>query len=189
MGFILYPGSKRYVGDDYNLTQRVPKRLTKVGVTVDETIEKVLDWIVRLRLDYIQLHGKESAEYCRELHTMGFGVIKAFGIDENFDFQILDEYQNWIDYFLFDTKTKLHGGSGQKFNWEILSNYKLQKPFFLSGGIGPDDFQLNDIPDDLPLHAIDINSRFETKPGFKDINLLEKFMTNFRTFNTSESEI
>ena len=124
-------------------------------------------------LDAVQLHGTESPAFCREILTLNVEVIKAFGVDEHFDFNILNEYTDSVDYFLFDTRTPAHGGSGKLFDWTLLQQNKTTKPFFLSGGI--DIEQLDEIRqiDDSRLYAIDVNSRFEISPGMKDYTKLE----------------
>jgi phosphoribosylanthranilate isomerase len=180
IGFILYPESKRYLGSDYKLEVEIPSQIKRVGVFVNEVIEEVFRWINLLDLDLVQLHGDEPEEYCKELNKMNVPVIKAFGMDEHFDFSLLKPYEPYCEYFLFDTKTDLKGGSGKKFNRNILKKYNSEKPFFLSGGIGPEDTAIvNDLPD-LPLHAIDINSRFEEAPGIKNIELIARFITELR---------
>ena len=181
IGFILYPKSKRFLGEDYVLAADIPGSIRKVGVFVNALIRDIFRWTNPLHLDFAQLHGSEPPEYCRELQKMNIRVIKAFGIDENFDFDILNPYQPYCDYFLFDTKTSQHGGSGRKFNWQKLQEYTLEKPFFLSGGIGPEDAARFKTKNDLPIHALDINSRFEDEPGLKNISLVEQFITKIRS--------
>lgn len=190
IGFILYPGSIRFVGHDYELSPGLlPASIQRVGVFVNELIPEIVKWINRLGLHMVQLHGKESPEYCRELSRMNIRVIKAFGIDEQFDFGILQEYEPWCEFFLFDTKTEKHGGSGEKFSWDILGNYTLSKPFFLSGGIGPEDAEmLRGLPP-LPVYALDINSRFEKEPACKDIAAVGRFIKQLKTKNNKSSEI
>lgn len=175
IGFIFYPGSKRFIGDlDPSLIKNIPENIKATGVFVNEELEAVKTAIVTYHLKAVQLHGQESAAYCGALN--GYTeVIKAFGIDESFDFRTLDEYQAHIDYFLFDTQTPDHGGSGKTFSWQLLENYKNEKPYFLSGGIGIDQLaELGKIKDER-LHAIDVNSKFERSPGLKDTALLSTF--------------
>lgn len=125
-------------------------------------------------LQIVQLHGNESAAYCSELKKQNIKIIKVFSIANNFDFENLKPFETVADYFLFDTKGKLPGGNGTKFNWKILQNYSSKKPFFLSGGIGIDE--INNIKNlNLPIFAIDINSKFETEPGLKNIALIKQF--------------
>ncbi len=180
IGFILFPGSKRYLGDDYHLEEAIPSGIQKVGVFVNATLDVVLGWYNRLALDYVQIHGNEPAEYCQELSQMGIRVIKAFGVDTDFDFSRLKAYRPWCEYFLFDTKTSGHGGSGKQFDWRLLSGYTLDTPIFLSGGIGPGDVEALQQIQGLPIHAIDINSCFEEAPAVKNIALLEQFFSSFR---------
>lgn len=175
IGFIFYPGSKRFIGDlDPLLIKNIPAIIKATGVFVNEELETVKNAIVTYNLKAVQLHGQESAAYCESLK--GYAeVIKAFGIDENFDFDTLDEYQAYTDYFLFDTQTPDHGGSGKTFSWQLLGNYKNGKPYFLSGGIGADQLAELETIKDERLYAIDVNSKFELSPGLKDTVLLSTF--------------
>jgi phosphoribosylanthranilate isomerase len=175
MGFILYPGSKRFIAAlDASVIRDIPATIKTTGVFVDEDLEIVKNAVERYHFKAVQLHGAESPAYCRELKAVA-EVIKAFGVDESFDFDTLNAYDNAVDYFLFDTQTAEHGGSGKTFNWQLLENYKLQKPYFLSGGIGAGHaaelLQIND----KRLYAVDVNSRFEHSAGLKDIVLLTEF--------------
>ena len=178
MGFIFYPKSKRFVGNDFVLPE-IPSSVKKVGVFVNESEKNILDVVRKYKIDYLQLHGDESAGFCKSLFQTGkTKIIKAFGVDENFDFSLPTEYENHCEYFLFDTKTKEYGGSGKSFDWKILSNYKLNKPYFLSGGIGSEEvsgirYQVSGVQH---AFAIDVNSKFETEPGLKDVNKLKKLI-------------
>lgn len=183
MGFILYPLSKRYVGQEFELPSSFPNSVKRVGVFVNEILEDLMSWVNQLELDFVQLHGDEPPEYCMELKQMGINPIKSFAISEDFDFAEIEDYLPWIDFILFDTKTPERGGSGKQFNWQILEAYPYEKPFFLSGGIGPDDAKSILEIKGLPLHAIDINSRFEDSPGNKNIDLLKPFIKEIKTRN------
>ncbi|MEN6352064.1 MAG: phosphoribosylanthranilate isomerase [Bacteroidales bacterium] len=178
IGFIFYPGSERYVGKrpDESLFKNIPQGILKTGVFVNEDIPAIINMKKRYELDLVQLHGNESAEYCNSLHNAGLAVIKAFGINESFDFTTLEDYTYACEYFLFDTKTGSRGGSGLKFNWDRIGEYKLKKPFFLSGGIGPDDISSLKQLNHKSFFAVDINSRFEVRPGIKDRIKIEKFI-------------
>lgn len=170
MGFIFYPKSPRYMMETLTpvVLKDIPSGIRKVGVFVNEELERVLDLARMYRLDLLQLHGNESPEYCVECRKH-YPVIKAFGMSDNFDFTLLDQYKNCVDFFLFDTKTDKHGGSGEKFDWTLLKNYCLEIPYFLSGGIGEediDDLLLADIPQGFIL---DVNSKIEIRPGLKDV--------------------
>jgi len=175
LGFIFYPGSKRFVDSlDAEVVKNIPADIKTTGVFVDEKLETVLATIELYQLKAVQLHGNESPEYCAALQGKA-EVIKAFGISESFDFSRLKAYDRVIDYFLFDTQTPGHGGSGQMFNWQLLDKYTLQTPYFLSGGIGLENAaELMGITD-ARFFALDVNSRFELAPGLKDIDLLNQF--------------
>ena len=189
IGFILYPESKRYVGNDYILETEIPCKIKRTGVFVNALLQDVVQWVNRLKLDYVQLHGNEPAEYCKELNEMKIPVIKTFGMDDFFDFNTMRAYDNYCDFFLFDTKSPEHGGSGIKFNWNLLSSYTLSKPFILSGGISPDDLvTVLSLSEKIPLYAIDINSRFETAPGIKNIKMIREFIGSVRKHTLHKSE-
>ena len=175
LGFIFYPGSKRFVDHlDAAVVKNISADIKTTGVFVDEKLETVLATIGLYQLKAVQLHGNESPEYCAALSGKA-EVIKAFGISESFDFNMLKAYEGTADYFLFDTQTPGHGGSGQTFNWQLLDKYTLQTPYFLSGGIGLENAaELMGITD-ARLYALDVNSRFELAPGLKDIDLLNQF--------------
>lgn len=180
MGFIFYKESKRYVGEKFNasILNQLDKDIKKVGVFVNENSSTILDIVARYNLDLVQLHGTESQEDCEEIKK-NVQVIKAFQIDSNFDSSILLTYENCTDYFLFDTKTKGHGGSGIKFDWSLLKNYKINKPYFLSGGI-----ETSDIPSlkEFAPFAIDVNSKFEDKPGLKNIQKLNELLSKTKEY-------
>ena len=191
LGFIFYEKSSRFFS---GIIPELPISIKKVGVFVDASLEFILDKIETHQLDIIQLHGQETPEFCNELRHAELDsashpveIIKVFSIKDHFDFSVLQPYENVCDYFLLDTKGKLPGGNGYTFNWEILKHYPSTKPYFLSGGIG-----LNEVkslksflkqPESKHCYAIDINSKFEIKPGLKDIKELEKFKSSmsFRT--------
>ena len=174
IGFIFWSESSRFVDKK---TPPLDKKIIKTGVFVDATFDYILTKIKDHQLDAVQLHGQESCSYCKVIKDYGLKVIKSFSIKNTFDFNTLEDYENSCDYYLFDTKGKLPGGNGFTFDWKILNEYPSQKPFFLSGGIGVDN--LNEIKKlvktKLPIHAIDVNSKFETAPGNKNIELLKKF--------------
>ncbi len=182
IGFIFYPESKRYVGEDFpvSIIENIPSSVKKVGVFVDELLEHVVRNYNIYGLDYVQLHGKEQAAYCQELMTVKIKVIKAFSIDEYFDPSIPDVYADACNYFLFDTKSPIHGGTGKKFDWNFLHRFSAEKPFFLSGGIGPDDVHLINEMNIPGLEAVDINSRFEQEPGLKNVIDIKSFMNQLK---------
>lgn len=176
MGFIFYPKSKRYVGELNAEFVKGVKEVEKVGVFVNELPEKVVAICNEYGFRYAQLHGKESVEDCRKVKESGIKVMKVFSVGEDFDFSVLGKYEPVADYYLFDTATEGHGGSGKKFNWNILQSYKGNKPYFLSGGIGPDDAEEIIKLKDERIFAVDINSRFEIEPGIKDPAIVKLFI-------------
>ena len=171
VGFIFYPPSPRYIQAIPALD--FPDGVRKVGVFVNETKENILKIAQENNLDYIQLHGKESPDYCAELKGEGLKLIKAFSIFEAFDFSALPHYAAHCDYFLFDTKGDLPGGNGVRFNWNLLHKYTLDTPFMLSGGIGLNDLDRIQEFKHEALIGIDVNSGFEEEPGFKRLDQVQ----------------
>ena len=182
MGFIFYPKSKRFVGSEFSAQtmQSVPESVKKVGVFVDELPENVMEICKKLGLDVAQLHGNETPGYCRKIQDSGLPVFKAFSVDDQFEFSQLEAYSGVCDYFLFDTKGHVPGGTGQKFNWKLLKNYQGDVPFFLSGGIGPDDLEAIRRFEHPRWRGIDINSGFESVPAFKNIEKVKNFIFDIR---------
>lgn len=187
LGFIFYKKSPRFFDDEVIPT--LPPGIKKVGVFVDEEIFQVIYLAHKHSLHVIQLHGNEDKEYVLRLqaHLVLYYpdvlVWKAFGVDDNFNFGQLSIFENKVDAFLFDTKGKEKGGNGYTFNWEILKNYTLKKPFILSGGIGLEEVDLLKelLKTNLPIHTIDVNSRFEIEPGMKDVSAVKKFIDAMET--------
>ncbi len=174
IGFIFYPPSKRFVD---SLDAAWVSRLAganKTGVFVNADEQQVSTCVERYGFQTVQLHGNEDAAYCGQLKESGVTVIKAFGIDEGFDWSRVAAYADTTDYFLFDTQSSGYGGAGVHFDWRLLQGYALEKPFFLSGGIGAENFREALNLGDERLYALDLNSRFETAPGIKDIELLKQ---------------
>ncbi len=216
LGFIFYEKSPR------NFDGEIPEidaSIKKVGVFVDEKIEVVIDLVKKYNITSIQLHGKESVTYIKELichyeecqfersreqndvvisnkktdchdfqiksrNDIPIDIIKVFSIINEFDFSVLEPYEDVVDYFLFDTKGKLPGGNGYTFDWSILEQYPSTKPYFLSGGIGLNEvekikaFKRN--PASKHCYALDVNSKFEMESGLKNIDELEKFKVSLR---------
>ena len=184
MGFIFWPKSKRYVSEK---PAYLPQKCKRVGVFVDEDIDQVKRIAEDFALDFIQLHGSESPAYIFQLG--GLHVIKAFNIATAEDLEQTKPYDGLVDYFLFDTKATLPGGSGQQFDWNVLEAYDGETPFLLSGGIGPDDAErvksFLTSQRSLSLSkgkcaGIDLNSRFEMAPGLKDVNTMRSFIREIR---------
>jgi len=181
MGFIFYPKSKRYIVPE-NLQAYISgiSSIKKVGVFVNESEKNIIKLNQEYQLDYIQLHGSETPELCTSLKNKGLKIIKAFQVNEAFNFNICDTYTNVCDYFLFDTKSIQYGGSGLQFDWELLKNYKNNKPYFLSGGISISDAENIKKISDKRIAAIDINSKFENEYGLKKIEVIDEFINNTR---------
>ena len=178
MGFIFWDKSVRY----YNQTSiSISSEINRVGVFVNEKIEEVLKKIKQYNLDFVQLHGGENEDYCNAIKDH-CKIIKVFSIGKSFEFKDSKPFENLCHYFLFDTKTSSYGGSGKKFDWNILNNYDSKKPFFLSGGISLDDIdEIKKIFNSkLPLLGIDINSQFENKLLEKDCNKIKLLIKNLK---------
>ena len=185
MGFIFYNKSKRF------FTGTLPELgsdIVKTAVFVNEDLNWVLDRVKEYNFKAIQLHGDESTSYCRELKkalSPAVQLIKAFSMHQKFDMAKLLDYQAVCDFFLFDTKGKERGGTGQVFDWNILKSYDLKHPFFLSGGIGLD--QIDNLKEFFKTkvsnycHAVDVNSKFEDLPGLKRIGDLELFIKEIKS--------
>ena len=209
MGFIFYPKSPRFVSlissqagiiPDYSperLNMAVnadgkpgyifPKRIKRVGVFVDEMPQTIITYVYNYSPDYIQLHGKETPTLIDNLRRTlvpdlvpDIKVIKAFGITSADDLQQCEAYEGYADLFLFDTRTPLKGGSGRQFNWSVLEAYHGRTPFLLSGGIGPEDADRVKAFHHPQCVGIDLNSRFETAPAMKDVELLSKFIKQIK---------
>ena len=200
LGFIFYKKSARNYS--FRSIPELPNTTKKTGVFVNEDIPKIIETVNQFGLQAIQLHGEESPYYCSILKTTKLfdssepiEIIKVFSIAKGFNFDVLKPYEAVCDYFLFDTKGELPGGNGYRFDWELLKDYTSTKPFFLSGGIGPE--HLEDIKDFKEstaaqyCYGIDVNSKFEFEPGLKDISALRGFINKLRnknmpTYNVNE---
>ncbi|MFM9987192.1 phosphoribosylanthranilate isomerase [Flavobacterium sp.] len=176
IGFIFWKKSSRYFDSEI---PKINKSIKKVGVFVDATLEEIISKIKKYNLNAIQLHGNESAEFCKKLKQKDIEIIKTFSVNDDFNFSVVEPFENACDYFLFDTKGKLPGGNGITFNWQILEKYKSQKPFFLSGGIGIEEIE-NIKKLNLPIYAIDVNSKFEIEAGLKNTELLKSFKNKLK---------
>mgnify|MGYP001566774834 FL=1 len=176
MGFIFYEKSKR---NFEGVIPKLPKSIKKTGVFVNEYPEILVSLVEEYQLEAIQLHGDETIAYIKQIKTYlpSIEIIKVFGIKDEFNFELLKPFLQVVDYFLFDTKGKERGGNGYQFDWSILEAYPYEKPFFLSGGIGLKEVvDIQKVLDsDLPMYAIDINSKFEIEPGLKNINDIKIF--------------
>jgi len=186
IGLIRYERSPRYASNlvDAGL-ESLPETILKTGVFVNESAENVAQLISKYNLNAIQLHGNESADFAAAFKNKVV-VLKAFGLDENFDFNCLENYVGSVDFFLFDTKTAAHGGSGEAFNWSTLDEYKLNVPFFLSGGLSLENLHEIKNIKHPQFYGVDLNSRFETSPGMKDIEKLKKAFAIVKQYTTNE---
>ncbi|KQC32878.1 N-(5'-phosphoribosyl)anthranilate isomerase [Nonlabens sp. YIK11] len=187
MGIIRYPKSKRYVDDaQKSHIEQLTMNKGTVGVYVNATLQDILQDIIPLQLDVVQLHGDEDSAFAKALLELDIKVFKAFQMHEDFDFKALED---WLElgkqypgklFFLFDTATKNYGGSGKKFNWQILDSYNGSVPFLLSGGISEDDATVvKNIKHDMLL-GVDLNSQFEDEPGLKNIEMIKSFIEKLR---------
>lgn len=204
MGFIFWPGSPRCcAGLTPDALNSLGPKTARVGVFVNETPERIAETARKYGLTHIQLHGEESPEFCARLgEYLGeqfgarpgeridtrsgerFGnqigtrpkIIKAFGIASARDLEKTDAYEGLCDLFIFDAKVPGRGGSGMKFDHRVLEAYSGRTPYLLSGGIGPDDTGLLHEIDDPRCIGVDINSRFETAPGVKDVRAVGEFI-------------
>lgn len=185
MGFIFYEKSPRNVGEelDAELLKSFPREVKKVGVFVNAHPDLILKNVKKYSLDLVQLHGDELPDVCRNIRNRGISVVKAFRVDESFNFSRLNNYKPHCDYFLFDTKGNAYGGNGTAFDWQLLRNYDNEKPFFLSGGLDLDSLEaiVSLKNQGMNICGADINSRFETEPGIKDVAQVKTFLTKARS--------
>ncbi len=181
-GFIFYPKSPRYVLR-HNTTAQLKKErsINKVGVFVNAQADELLTMVDECGLHMVQLHGDETPRYCEKIANY-ISVIKAFRLTDtsNIEWMVRD-YAEVCDMYLFDTEGAGYGGTGKKFNWELLKTARLNKPFFLSGGIEPGDAAgikaFAKEPVATNLFALDINSKFEILPGVKDLEKVKQFIS------------
>ena len=199
IGMVFYPKSPRYVEmqsshagiiPDYvkeDINIKSAKSPARVGVFVDDMVQNIVTRVVNYHLDYVQLHGNEPREMCENLRLTldpdirpGIKIIKAISVSDASDIQKYKEYVGAVDLFLFDTKCKTVGGSGQQFDWQVLEQYDGEVPFLLSGGIGPEDASRLHAFHHPKCIGIDLNSRFEIKPGVKDVEKLKGFLNEIQ---------
>ncbi len=200
IGMIFYPKSPRYVEMQSSHAGIIPdyakedigvsvsaKSPARVGVFVDDMVQNIVTRVVNYHLDYVQLHGNEPREMCENLRLTldpdirpGIKIIKAISVSDASDIQKYKEYVGAVDLFLFDTKCKMVGGSGQQFDWQVLEQYDGEVPFLLSGGIGPEDASRLHAFHHPKCIGIDLNSRFEIEPGVKDVEKLKGFLNEMQ---------
>lgn len=181
MGFIFYPRSPRHCGEMHpSVVEALPEEVTPVAVTVDLGEDEIMSIVERYGFRAVQLHGGEPASLCRRLRERGLTVIKAVSMKDAASLLPFREYEGAADYILLDTPTESKGGSGRKFNWELLEDYTLDIPFLLSGGIGPADAEAVLSLSHPRFAGIDLNSRFELSPALKSLPLLSGFLGQLR---------
>jgi phosphoribosylanthranilate isomerase len=176
IGLIFYQRSPRYVSAKPSY---LPSQAKRVGVFVNVSSDEILSKVDEFCLDYVQLHGDETPSFCESLGLGKERIIKAFHISSSSDLVACEKYSGYSGLFLFDTKSPLSGGSGQRFDWNILASYTIGVPFLLSGGIGPDFTTELSLFKHPMLEGYDLNSRFEVGPGLKNVKLIEKFLKEY----------
>jgi phosphoribosylanthranilate isomerase len=178
MGFIFYPKSSRDVSG--SRPPYLPSGCKRVGVMVNPSLDEIRERQADYRFDLIQLHGDESPEFCTEVKSL-LPEVKFIKMVQVTDKETLNaavrQYEEVVDYFLFETKTSGYGGSGRQFDWTLLQSYEGRLPFLITGGIGPDDAEKVKAFSHPKFAGIDINSRFETAPALKDVNLIRRFVS------------
>lgn len=187
LGLIFYPRSVRFMGEELKPSDlaNIPAFVRKTGVFVNATNDSIVEKVQAFNLDAVQLHGDEPAAQLDELSGLlpdHVQVIKAFGIDESFDWKSLKDYQDYVDLFLFDTKSPNYGGTGKVFDHELLKGYSLQRPIVLSGGISLEN--LDDIlaMEDDRISVIDMNSKLEEVPAKKNMSLVAEAIQKVRNY-------
>ena len=179
LGFIFFEKSAR------NFTGEIPEiasTIKKTGVFVNASFDFIQQKIKQYGFKAVQLHGEENPEFCQKVKALNVEVFKVFSMKSNFDFSILKPFETSVDYFLFDTKGENPGGNGFVFDWEILKKYNSEIPFILSGGIGIQEVDaLKDLMQfNLPIYALDINSKFEIQPALKNAALVNEFIDKIK---------
>lgn len=181
MGFIFYEGSSRYVSTK---PAYLPTQCKRAGVFVSSTVTEILEKCDEFGLDIVQLHGNESADFCSDLRKMlptDIQTIKMLSISDGKAFSTTKAFMPYVDYFLFESPCREYGGSGKQFDWSLLDLYRGDKPFILTGGIGPDDASRLMKLQHSRFAGIDLNSRFEIAPAMKSVELLKQLINNIRT--------
>jgi phosphoribosylanthranilate isomerase len=188
IGFIFYDKSPRFVGEELevDVIRSLHRSIRKVGVFVNASPEFIIRNVKKYDLQYAQLHGNETPDYCKALRMRGINIIKAFRIDASFNFMMLNNYKNHCDFFLFDAKGEQPGGNGVQFDWALLSRYDNEKPFFISGGIGLANVADLEQLRHLKLYGVDVNSQVEVSPGVKDVEKVRALIGLLRPIEEEE---
>ncbi|WP_128548823.1 phosphoribosylanthranilate isomerase [Larkinella soli] len=189
MGFLFFDKSPRFVGEDLDvdLLKSFPRHVKKVGVFVNASPDYILRNVKKYDLQYVQLHGSENPEFCRNLRNRGASIIKAFSVDASFNFSMINNYKPFCDFFLFDAKGDQFGGNGVTFDWSLMNRYDNEKPFFISGGIGVETVDELQKLSHLKLYGVDINSRVEVEPGLKDIRQIKAIIAKLKPVEEEET--
>jgi phosphoribosylanthranilate isomerase len=182
IGFIFYEQSPRFVGEtlDVAVLKTLPKSIKRVGVFVNASPDYVLRTVKKYDLHYAQLHGNETPEYCRSLRNKGVSIIRAFRVDDSFNFSMLHNFKPYCDFFLFDAKGEQPGGNGVQFDWGVMSRYDNEKPFFISGGIGLHNLDQLTQLEGMKLYGVDVNSQVEAAPGVKDVEKVRELIARLK---------
>jgi phosphoribosylanthranilate isomerase len=181
MGFIFYAKSPRFFANP--VIADAHREIVKVGVFVNESEENIMFVTGRNSIRVVQLHGDESPAFCEKLRKLGLDVIKVFRVDRFFNFNQTIDFESVTNYFLFDTKGETHGGTGLRFDWNVLEKYNQRIPFFLSGGLNHENMMDMGHVMQMNLHAIDLNSGLEESPGRKDIKKVKQAFNNLYKIN------
>jgi phosphoribosylanthranilate isomerase len=182
MGFVFYQQSPRYVGEHLTMPD-ISIAIQRVGVFVNAKKNEMVEAANTFGLDYLQLHGTETPQQCEALRKDGYKLIKAFGVNDDFDFNAIVPYEPFVDFVLFDTKGKYYGGNATSFDWRNLDRYNQAKPFFLSGGLSEQNLASVKSLLDMNLHALDLNSGVESRPGVKDIAMIRSVKNILNTLS------
>lgn len=177
MGFIFYNNSPRYFNNALNFDEvrQIPKTIKKVGVFVNASINNLLNTIAHYDLDFVQLHGNENPEYCKELMQY-VKVIKTISVNDKNSILEINNYTNVCTYFLFDTASPSYGGTGHPFNWQLLEETTIDIPFFISGGVSIENITEIKNLNFKNFAGVDVNSKFEINPGLKDLNKIQQLI-------------
>ena len=176
IGMVFYDKSPRYIGN----TILPATNAAKVGVFVNATLGEILLEVEQHQLSYVQLHGNEPLVIAKVLHENKIKVIKCFGIENKINNKIMVEWEPYISYFVFDTVGKQFGGIGEKFNWKLIRDYKLNTPFLLAGGLELNDVSILKSIKQPAFAGVDINSKFELEPGLKNIEKVKLFIDEIK---------
>lgn len=180
IGMIFHEPSPRHVLRAH--IDRMPMSTpARVGVFVDYSIKSILELSKVYKLSVIQLHGKETPDFCQKVLDSGLDCWKAISVENEIDLQQIGHYENVVSRIVLDTRTPSYGGSGSKFDWSVLNSYRYKVPFMLAGGIGPEDAEFLSNYKHPALIGFDINSKFEISPGIKDITLVNKFISKIKS--------